>query len=79
MTSHPLLFLYQGDSGQVLGLLLALALALAAGIALALLYREHLDTAAVTAWIAAAGLAGPLVFMAIYAVATVFFLPGSPE
>lgn len=56
---------------------LLLALALAAGIALALLYREHLDTAAVTAWIATAGLAGPLVFMAIYAVATVFFLPGS--
>ena len=54
-----------------------LGLGLAAGIALALLYREHLDTAAVTAWIATAGLAGPLVFMAIYAVATVFFLPGS--
>ncbi len=56
---------------------LLMALALAAGIALALIYREHLDTAAVTAWIAAAGLAGPLVFMAIYAIATVFFLPGS--
>ncbi len=56
---------------------LLLALALTAGIALALLYRKHLDTAAVTAWIAAAGLAGPLVFMAIYAVATIFFLPGS--
>ncbi len=56
---------------------LLLALALAAGIALALVYRDHLDTAALTAWIAAAGLAGPLVFMAIYAVATVFFLPGS--
>jgi len=56
---------------------LLLALALAAGIALALVYRDHLDTAALRAWIAAAGLAGPLVFMAIYAVATVFFLPGS--
>ncbi len=61
MTSHPLLFLYQGDSGQALCLLLALALALAAGIALALLYREHLDTAALSAWVATAGLAGPLV------------------
>lgn len=59
MTSHPLLFLYQGDSGQALCLLLALALA--AGIALALLYREHLDTAALSAWVATAGLAGPLV------------------
>ncbi len=56
---------------------LFLTLALAAGIALALVYREHLDTAALTAWIAAAGLAGPLVFIAIYAIATVFFLPGS--
>lgn len=56
---------------------LLLALGLAAGIALALLYREHLDVDALAAWIAAAGLAGPLVFMGIYAVATVFFLPGS--
>jgi uncharacterized membrane protein YdjX (TVP38/TMEM64 family)/rhodanese-related sulfurtransferase len=56
---------------------LLLALALAAGIALAVIYREHLDTAALTAWIASAGWAGPLVFMGIYAIATVFFLPGS--
>ncbi|MFZ1575093.1 MAG: VTT domain-containing protein [Chromatiaceae bacterium] len=56
---------------------LLLALALAAGIALALRYRAHLDTAALSAWVATAGLAGPLVFMGIYAVATVFFLPGS--
>ena len=56
---------------------LLLALGLAAGIALALLYREHLDVDALTAWVATAGLAGPLVFMGIYAVATVFFLPGS--
>jgi uncharacterized membrane protein YdjX (TVP38/TMEM64 family) len=56
---------------------LLLALALAAVIALAVIYREHLDTAALTAWIARAGWAGPLVFMGIYAVGTVFFLPGS--
>ena len=56
---------------------LLLALALAAGIALALVYREHLDAAALTDWVAAAGLAGPLVFMAVYALATVLFLPGS--
>ena len=56
---------------------LLLALALAAGIALAVIYREHLDVAALTAWIASAGWAGPLVFMGIYAVGTVFFLPGS--
>ena len=56
---------------------LLLALALAAGIALALVYREHLDAAALTDWVAAAGAAGPLVFMAVYALATVLFLPGS--
>ena len=56
---------------------LLLALALAAGIALALIYREHLDAAALTDWVAAAGAAGPLVFMAVYALATVLFLPGS--
>jgi uncharacterized membrane protein YdjX (TVP38/TMEM64 family)/rhodanese-related sulfurtransferase len=56
---------------------LLLVLALAAGIALALVYREHLDAAALTGWVAAAGAAGPLVFMAVYALATVLFLPGS--
>jgi hypothetical protein len=39
---------------------LLLALALGAGIALALVYREHLDAAALTDWVAAAGAAGPL-------------------
>jgi uncharacterized membrane protein YdjX (TVP38/TMEM64 family) len=56
---------------------LLLALALAAGIAAAVVYRDHLDTAALTAWVASAGAAGPLVFMGVYAVATVLFLPGS--
>ena len=56
---------------------LLLALALAAGVILALIYREHLDAAALTDWVASAGAAGPLVFMAVYALATVLFLPGS--
>ena len=56
---------------------LLLALVLAVGIALAVIYREHLDAAALTAWVDSAGTAGPLVFMGIYAVATVLFLPGS--
>ncbi len=56
---------------------LLLALALTAGIVLAVAYREHLDAAALTAWVASAGAAGPLVFMAIYALATILFLPGS--
>ncbi len=54
-----------------------LVLALAAGVILALIYREHLDAAALTDWVASAGAAGPLVFMAVYAIATVLFLPGS--
>ena len=56
---------------------LLLALALAAGIALALTYRGQLDAEAVQGWVDSAGAAGPLVFMAVYALATVLFLPGS--
>jgi uncharacterized membrane protein YdjX (TVP38/TMEM64 family) len=56
--------------------LLAL-LALGGAIAVALLYREQLDPAAVQAWVAAAGMAGPALFILAYALATVFFLPGS--
>jgi uncharacterized membrane protein YdjX (TVP38/TMEM64 family)/rhodanese-related sulfurtransferase len=56
---------------------LLLALTLAAGVMLALSYREHLDAAALTDWVDSAGAAGPLVFMGVYAIATVLFLPGS--
>ena len=48
-----------------------------AGIAVAFMYREQFDTTALEQWVQNAGFAGPLVFMAIYAIATVFFLPGS--
>ncbi len=54
-----------------------LGLALLASIALALLFRERLDAAELEAWIATAGVAGPLLFMGLYALATVLFLPGS--
>ncbi len=47
------------------------------GIAVAFMYRDQLDAAALERWVQEAGLAGPLVFMLIYAIATVFFLPGS--
>ena len=47
------------------------------GIALAFIYRDQFDAAALEQWVQDAGLAGPLVFMLIYAIATVFFLPGS--
>ncbi len=51
--------------------------ALLAGIALAVIYREQFDAAALEAWVREAGPAGPVLFMLIYAMATVFFLPGS--
>jgi uncharacterized membrane protein YdjX (TVP38/TMEM64 family)/rhodanese-related sulfurtransferase len=47
------------------------------GISLAYIYRDQFDAAALEQWVQNAGLAGPLVFMLIYAIATVFFLPGS--
>lgn len=48
-----------------------------AGIALATHYREALNPEALQAWVDGFGIMGPLVFMLLYIVATVFFLPGS--
>ena len=56
---------------------LALFLILATGIALAVVYREHLDAEALQNWIKSAGAAAPVIFMLIYIAGTVFFLPGS--
>jgi len=52
-------------------------LVLAAAIILAVMYRERFDAEALEAWVQGAGAAGPLLFMLIYAVGTVLFLPGS--
>jgi uncharacterized membrane protein YdjX (TVP38/TMEM64 family) len=52
-------------------------LVLMAGIALAVLYRDRFDVAALELWIQDAGVWAPLLFMAFYAVAAVLFLPGS--
>lgn len=52
-------------------------LAVAGAIALALAYRDHFDAATLQAWIADAGAAGPLLFMGLYALATVLLLPGT--
>jgi len=54
-----------------------LFLLLLSGIVLSLFYREQLNSAALEQWISDAGFAGPLLFILLYAVATVFFLPGS--
>ena len=56
---------------------LVLFLILASGIALAVLYRDRFDAAALEAWVDGAGAAGPLLFMLLYALAAVLFLPGS--
>ena len=50
---------------------------LVAGIVAAIVYREQLDATALEAWVKDAGNAGPIVFMLIYTIGTVFFLPGS--
>lgn len=56
---------------------IALALVLAAGLILGLANREALSTDALQRWFAAAGAWAPLAFIACYAAATVFFLPGA--
>lgn len=61
--------------GTALRWLLGLVLVTAVGVAWTM--RGQLDAAALQAWVEAAGPAGPLLFMALYAIATVLFLPGT--
>lgn len=56
---------------------LALMLVVIAGITLAVVYRDRFDAVALEQWVAGAGGAGPIIFMSVYAIATVFFMPGS--
>lgn len=56
---------------------IGLLLLLIGGIALALNYRAQFDAVRLAQWVGDFGVAGPLVFMLIYALATVLFLPGS--
>lgn len=56
---------------------LILALILLTGIAVVVMYREQLNAEALEQWIQNAGGAAPILFMLIYALGTVFFLPGS--
>jgi uncharacterized membrane protein YdjX (TVP38/TMEM64 family)/rhodanese-related sulfurtransferase len=55
----------------------ALGLALLAAAGVALTQCGRFDVGVLQAWVEAAGSAGPLLFMVIYAVATVLFLPGA--
>lgn len=56
---------------------LILWLLLATGIALALLYRDRFDVAILQQWVDQAGDAAPFLFIVVYAVGAVLFLPGS--
>jgi uncharacterized membrane protein YdjX (TVP38/TMEM64 family)/rhodanese-related sulfurtransferase len=54
-----------------------LLLAVVAGIVLMVVYRDRLNAQALQQWVAGYGAAGSLVYMLIYALATVLFFPGS--
>jgi uncharacterized membrane protein YdjX (TVP38/TMEM64 family) len=54
-----------------------LLLVLAAGIGSAYVYRDHLSVEALEQWLGQFGWVAPLVFIACYAVAAVFFMPGT--
>lgn len=56
---------------------LSLLLVLIAGISAVVIYRDQLDAAVLESWINNAGVLGPLVFMIVYIVGTIFFFPGS--
>jgi len=56
---------------------IGLLLVLVTGIAMAVVYRDRFDVAALERWIQDAGIWAPLLFMAVYAIAAVLFLPGS--
>lgn len=53
-----------------------LALVLLGGVALACLNWEQFDTANLESWVAGAGVAGALLSMVVYAMATVLIPPG---
>lgn len=54
-----------------------LFLVLALAITVAIVYRNRFDLAAFEVWVQDAGVLAPLLFMLVYAVATVLFLPGT--
>ncbi|MBT8120393.1 MAG: sulfurtransferase, partial [Gammaproteobacteria bacterium] len=56
---------------------LGMTVLLVAAIATAIYYREQFDIELLEQWLEQAGWWAPVVFILIYAVATVLFLPGS--
>lgn len=61
------------NKGRLLRVLLLVVIA--AGIVLAIANRDQLDVAALEQWVNSAGIAAPLLFVMIYAVGVVLFLP----
>ncbi|NOY15723.1 MAG: sulfurtransferase [Gammaproteobacteria bacterium] len=56
---------------------IGLFLLLATGIAFAIIYRDQFNAEILENWVKEAGAAGPVIYILIYAVGTLFFLPGS--
>ncbi|MEA2093796.1 MAG: VTT domain-containing protein [Pseudomonadota bacterium] len=56
---------------------IVLFLGLFVAVTLAIIYRDQFDAAALEVWVRDAGPVAPLLFMLIYALAAVLFLPGS--
>lgn len=56
---------------------ISILLLLVAGIVTAIIYRDQFDATALESWVKDAGSAGPIVFMLVYVIGTIFFLPGA--
>ena len=56
---------------------ISVLLLLVAGIIAAIIYRDQFDANALESWVKNSGSAAPIVFMLIYIIGTVFFLPGA--
>ncbi len=62
--------------GQLTGRIVVAAV-LAAAVAWTLVNRDRIDADALEGWIQGFGIWGPALFIGLYALATVLFLPGS--
>jgi uncharacterized membrane protein YdjX (TVP38/TMEM64 family) len=56
---------------------IVLFVVLVSGISLAVIYRDQFNAEALENWVNGAGAAGPVIYILIYALGTLFFLPGS--
>lgn len=59
------------------GLRILVLFAVIAGIIIVILYRDQLNLAVIEKWVNQAGWAAPIVFMLVYAIGTILFVPGS--